>query len=235
MRINFWTIDEAQKQHEGDILFLYNAFIRAPGMGSGKAHMRCAVHEDITLMSAQSHMHARGVSYTAQVMGDAPFYTNTAWEDVPVGSFEGGMEISAGSTFEYWCDYENPGAEDVYQGPRSTDEMCMLIGSYYPAHHGTGGCTYDPTDEDEPAFSLGAEWVGQGSTNCADTMACIEAGFATASMNDFSSWQDCMVDASPDVSVEASGFMGCLLHSLISGAGLYTEVCADKIEACAAN
>ena len=65
---------------------------------------------------------------------DGPvLYQNTSWQQVPVTRFDGGLAVPARSWIDYWCDYANPESRDVYQGTRSTDEMCMLIGSYYPA------------------------------------------------------------------------------------------------------
>ena len=225
VNINFWTIPEEQKAHEGDILFLYNVFIKAPSMASSRAHMRCPVYDDITLMNAQSHMHARGVGYTAQLMGNDPFYTNAKWEDVPVEAFEGGMDISAGSTLEYWCDYENPAADTVYQGAKSTDEMCMLIGSFYPASPATANCAYDPARPEETG-SIGAEWVGFGTATCAETLDCVTN--ALGEDDPFTLWQACINDASPDVSAEVSAAMGCFLSEGNPAA------CQSELDTCAA-
>ena len=52
---------------------------------------------------------------------------------MPVTTFTPGLHVAAAATLDYHCDYHNDEARDVYQGARSTDEMCMLIGSYYPA------------------------------------------------------------------------------------------------------
>ena len=220
VRINLWTIPEEQLVHEGDILFWYNVFIEVPEMGASRAHMRCTVPEDITLTTMQSHMHARGVGYSANVVGDAPFYMNDHWENVPVMTFPEGKTIAGGSTVEYWCDYDNAEARTVYQGPRSTDEMCMLIGSYYPAQPGLGNCAADP-ERPWQTTSLGADWVGDGSASCAETLGCVQAG---AEADDFfQHLQGCVAHSDPAVS--------CVLLSFSDGEDPMSA-CSPEITTC---
>ena len=64
------------------------------------------VPEDITITNTQSHMHARGVDYVAEVFeGDnrLMMYENTAWQNVPVKRHEPAMEVAGGSTIEFTC------------------------------------------------------------------------------------------------------------------------------------
>jgi len=223
-RINLYTVPPEEVEIEGDILFLYNPLIRVPESGTSRARWRCPVHTDITIANVQSHMHARGVGYAAMVTGQEPFYVNEAWSNVPVKAFEPGLEVQAGSSLDYYCDYHGSQDHVVYQGPRTTDEMCMLIGSYYPADPATASC------RDDSGTRLGGEWVGEGTATCAETMSCVLAiDFASAETDPLNSISDCMVEADPAVSRETSDFLKCLFSSpnpIVD--------CAQPIEACQA-
>lgn len=227
--INLHTIPAEQVREEGDVLFLYNAFIKVGAQSSRRARLRCAVRNDITISNVQSHMHARGVGYKASLSDGVPFYENDRWEGVPVKAFEGGLQVSAGEVLDYACEFNNAGQTDVFQGPRSTDEMCMLIGSYYPADPALSRCAPESGSAGGFFANLGGEWVGDGTATCAQTMSCAQAAFSTS----FNDLQGCVVDADPAVSKEVSDFMRCVIISAGGGQDPATA-CSAEIAACAA-
>jgi hypothetical protein len=223
-RINLHTIPEEEVETEGDLLFLYNPIIRVPENGSSRARWRCPVHQDITVANVQSHMHARGIGFAAMIAGEEePFYENEAWSNVEVKSFEPGLQVAAGASLEYYCDYESSEDRVVYQGARSTDEMCMLIGSYYPADQHTANCL------GKDGQDLAGEWVGDGSATCADTMACL-FGIDFSVPDPLLPMTDCMLAADPAVSRESSDLFRCLIEN----DDPVTE-CADQMATCQAN
>jgi len=219
VRMNLHTVPDGDVEIEGDILFLYNPLIKVPAASSSRARMRCPVHSDITIANVQSHMHRRGVGYAAMVAGQAPFYENTQWDGVPVKSFEPGLHVPAGASLDYYCDYQSSETQDIYQGPRSTDEMCMLIGSYYPADPRIAGC------RDETGESLGGEWVGQGTATCAETLGCLQQAFTAG--DGLRSITGCMLATDPVVSAESSAMLRCFLSSDDPA-----EECAAQVGAC---
>lgn len=219
--INLHTIPEEDVTTQGDLLFLYNPLIGVKAGSQSRSRWRCPVHTDITIVNVQAHMHARGVGYAVMIEGEEPFYTTDKWEDVPVGRFDPGIEVPAGSRLDYYCDYMNPGSTDVYQGPRSTDEMCMVIGSYYPADPATANCL-DPSFE-----QLAGEWVGNGSTSCVESLGCIQAAFGSG--NTLRALTDCILDSDPAVSREVSEVLLCIASSQDPEAD-----CAQEITACQA-
>jgi hypothetical protein len=224
VRINLYTAPEDEVTTEGDILFLYNPLIHVPANGSARARWRCPVNSDITLVNVQSHMHQRGVGFAGMIAGKDPFYTNDRWEDVPAKIFEGGLNVSAGSHLDYYCDYQNHEARDVYQGPRSTDEMCMLIGSFYPADQTTANCL-------TPEGELAGEWVGNGSATCAETLACLQASAAAAGAEQrLPAITDCMLASAPEVASEASALLRCVVASTnpLSDCAAQLTACQDK-------
>lgn len=215
--INLWTVPPEQVEMEGDILFLYNPFIKVHANGTGRARWRCPVNVDITLGNVQSHMHRRGVGFEARVGGGEPFYENTDWDNVPVKVFEAGLTVKKGSQLDYYCDYANTEARDVYQGPRTTDEMCMLIGPYWPADPNTSNCIDENGD-------YAGEWVGNGSTSCAESWACVVDTFGGEDV--VSRIADCMDLASPSVAKELSAALDCVI------AKNALEGCEAPIAAC---
>jgi hypothetical protein len=215
--VTFETTTADQIQQEGDVLFLFNPLISVPPGRSARAHLRCPVYRDITIANVQSHMHARGVGFEARVDGDAPFYVNDRWEDVPVKSYDG-LTVKAGSKLDYYCDYRNTSGTPIYMGARTTDEMCVLVGSYYPADPRTSTCL------DESGKILGGDWIGQGTATCQQTMVCVEQA------QDLRAITDCMLAASPSVSHESADMLRCLLRS-----GDPLTECGPKLQACAAH
>jgi len=228
VRVNLYTIPAEQMKQEGDIMFWYNPFIKVGAKSTGRAHMKCMIHADITLTNVQSHMHARGTGYAAALPGTDVFYTSEAWENVPVKRFDPGMKVTAGTWIDYYCDYNNAGANDVFQGPRSTDEMCMLIGSYYPASKVTSNCAADPENPGQTG-NLGAEWVGNGTETCAATMGCVQQLFSGT--GDFlQGVTTCIDKADPAVSKEMSDSLRCLF---LNGQNASTA-CKAQFDACSA-
>ena len=196
-------------------MFLFNPLISAPPGGTSRAHWRCPIYQDITIANAQSHMHARGIGFEARIDEDTPFYVNDRWENVPVQDYEH-FTVKSGSKIDYYCDYHNAGSTPVYMGPRTTDEMCMLFASYYPADPRTASCL------DESGGFFGGEWIGQGTATCKQTMDCLQQAQGVPAMT------DCMLAASPSVSRESSELLRCLVR---------TEdpqiECGPEIQACA--
>jgi len=220
--INLYTRKAESIRQRGDILFLYNPLIKAAANADSRARWRCPVNSDITIVNMQSHMHRRGIGYAAMVTGQAPFYENGEWENVPVKQFPDGLEVKAGSTLDYYCDYRNQEARDVYQGPRTTDEMCMLIASFYPADPQTANCL----DTDD---RIAGEWVGNGTATCAETLTCIQAASQSGAKG-LEPFTDCMVKAAPAVSAESSAVFRCLL----TADGDPAVACKATMDACQA-
>lgn len=226
--IKLHTIPESELKEEGDVLFFYNIFIKVGAQSKSEARMRCRVHNDITITTVQSHMHARGVDYDARIGAGEPFYKSSSWANVPVSRFTEGLQVKAGEVLDYRCGYQNSGDKDIFQGPRSTDEMCMLIGSYYPVDRATASCAAD-VDRPEDTGALGGEWVGAGTATCAETVQCVQAG-ATAP-DFFAHVMGCVVDSDPAISREMSAALRCFFVASMDGLDPETA-CATPIGTC---
>ena len=198
VRLNVYTIPTSAMKNEGGLLFYYNPFIHVPAMSKASARMSCKVTTDITLTNVQSHMHKRGMNYQADLRDEKggmlqTLYTNTEWENVPVKSFEPGLAIKKGSQLDYRCDYKNHEDHDISQGPSTKDEMCMLIGSYYPHTPETGFC-------------FQRTFIGTGTNTCGQAYSC--ALLAGAS-SDQGAFFGCIVESCPAVAPQLTEAISC--------------------------
>lgn len=196
-RINLYTIPKEQMKQEAGVLFFYNPFIRVPSLGAASARMRCPISRDITLVNAQSHMHARGMNYVADFLpaggtSGERLYEGTEWENVAVKHFGDGKPLAAGSAIDYRCDYRNRESREVTQGPSAHDEMCMFIGAYYPRQPELEGC-FDPT------------YIGTGTRSCGESLACVQQGGG-----DFRAHNACMVESCAAVAPQLTAAYQCM-------------------------
>src|SRR5262249_55391668 len=145
----------------------YDPFIFVPAHGSSTAQMRCPLRHDVTILSAGSHMHRRGVGYRAYLDAPAaapaaaPFFTTNDWEHPPY--FHRPLVAKAGAHVRFECAYTSNDAVDVIQGTSAdANEMCMFSAFYYPE---------GDADEDDCA---GMDMHGAGDRSCAQTLSCVE-------------------------------------------------------------
>jgi len=202
---------------EGDMLYLYNPLISVPAGATTFAQWRCPVYRDITISSLQGHMHVTGLLNEARINTGANsslVYSTEAWENVPVQPYDN-LKVKAGQQIDYRCDYRNTSNRSIYQGPLTTDEMCLLIGSYYPADPRITLCL------DESGKRSGGEWIGGGTATCAQTMNCIKGASGLPAQT------DCVLAASPTVSREVSKLYACWASAKTP----MTE-CTNQIQAC---
>lgn len=200
-RVNVHTIPDSQLKQEGGLLFFYNPFIHIDGHTKASARMRCDITHDIKLTNVQSHMHKRGIGYESYVVAPqttamTPLYSNVEWENVPVMRFDPALDIRAGSKLDYRCDYKNDEDRTVVQGTSTKDEMCMLIGSYYPRDPELEGCK-------------NANWIGTGNKSCQFAMSC---ALAAAAGRDEASFFGCVVNSCEAASPALSDALRCFFN-----------------------
>jgi hypothetical protein len=206
-RVNLWTVPASQVTEEAGILFYYDPIIRLPANAGSYAEMSCPVTSDITLVNLQTHMHARGVGGQAFVTPPGSttpqsIYTSTSWQNVNVESFSPSMKIAAGSTLDYHCNYVNTQPNTVLQGLTTHDEMCMVLGVYYPRDPKTELCSPDGTFA---GISEAGTWMGKGGTaDCLTSLTCL--GSATTADATY----DCILSACPAVAVPFNQTFKCM-------------------------
>jgi hypothetical protein len=234
IRVNLHSIPDAQMRAEGGLLFWYDPFIRVGAHSTSRASMSCPLSSDIELSNAQSHMHRRGVGYVAEHVAPdgtrSTLYENTSWADVPVKRWPDALAIPAGSRIEYACSYQNDEDRIVWQGPRSTDEMCMFVASYWPVRPDTSLCASDPEDA-LGTQSLAADWIGDGEAGCAQTLGCVQTASGSTDGDEvFRGITECVLAARPASSVLVSDVVRCLFTSVDPAADCQAEIQACQAE-----
>ncbi|WP_437687026.1 hypothetical protein [Sorangium sp. So ce176] len=222
-RINLHTIPDEEVTIEAGMLFHYNPFISVPAHGESSARMRCTTDNDISIVRLQSHMHRRGVGYVAhKVDADGTMtelYAHDRWEDVPTQEFEPLLELKAGEALDYRCDFKNTEARDIAQGLTTRDEMCMLIGPYFPRSEAYENCA------NEQNFFV-PTWFGSGKSTCAEALSCLNS---TANGDEAAAY-GCVVNSCESVGPQLSAALTCQING---GYGACGEACsAGDPEAC---
>ena len=224
--INFYTIPAAQVTREAGIFFLYNPFIHVAAQSSNQAREVCPLATDVTLVNAQSHMHARGVSYVADLLdaGDSKLqeiYTTTTWQHVVSKPMDPPLTISAGQKIDFRCSYTNDETHDVNQGRTTRDEMCMFLGLYYPKDTKSEVCSMT---SDWSGRYLGADWIGTGTATGLQTAACLQTAFAGGAPPP-GAVSTCVVNACPGISAQTSTAVRCIVSR---GHGVCATECAGS-------
>jgi hypothetical protein len=199
------------------VLFFYDPYIDVPAGAKATASLRCPIPQSITLLGATSHYHSRGVGFQAYVdppsgpPATTPFYTSDNWVSLAIMTTS--TQVPAGSYVRYYCDYDNTlGNEEYVQGPSAANnEMCMFIGTYYPAM---------PLDDED---CYGGDTFGTGTATCLETVDCLAAcppedagvSFADGSI-DLSSEptlsaciQKCNVASCPNAGAAVASYVEC--------------------------
>lgn len=224
-RINLYTIPEEQVVIEAGVLYLDNQVLRVPAHGASSARMRCPIDRDISLIGSQSHMHSRGTLMRAVATGGntedlAPLYETISWSEPAVKRFDPPLLLAAGSAVETRCDYASTEDRDVFWGLTSADEMCQLIGPYFPRDEGLETCR-------DEAGEIAATWIGEGDSTCAEAWACMKAADPREDRDTHAS---CIVSTCPEVAEEVSAVARCQLSF---GHGACAKECASLGSACA--
>jgi hypothetical protein len=206
----------ADVSQRAGVIFFYDPFIDVPAGATAKATMRCPIPSDITLLYASSHYHARGVGYGAYVdtapdqLGTTPFYTSTSWSSPDNAQLA--LPVKGGSLLRFECDYDNSsGTQEYFAGQSAqTNEMCMLIGTYYPE-----------MGQLSDLCMQGPDMFGSGSATCSTTMACMQACGGTLTLGLSGGLtggaspcqQTCMVQSCPTATGPLIAFGQCVKSS----------------------
>lgn len=233
-RINLYSIPRDNVVAEAGVLYFDNPIIRVPAHGESTARMRCPISKDISIVSLQSHMHSRGVRFAAHLAGGgaaapAQIYSTTTWKEPPVAIFNPPLAVTAGQAIEYRCSYQSTEPRDVIRGLGEADEMCQLIGPYYPRDMRLEACL----DEDGgPA----ATWIGNGSATCGQTLSCLMMAPPIEEDGGKEAW-GCVLNSCPGAAEAVSELVRC---RLTRGRGQCSNECGgealkEACETCLAN
>ncbi len=229
------TAADGVTTHAG-VFFFDDPFIDVLPGTTGTAAMRCLVPQDITILTAASHDHARAQSVAAFVdpptgpPAQLPFYAALdAANPLPL---QASVPVPSGSRVRFSCTYQNVnGTQEYLEGlDVQNDEMCVLSGAYYPAMPSDAeSCALDPDD------------FGTGQTSCSGTWTCVNAcapGTAPPADLGLSStpdvdpcWQRCIVASCPDASKPLFALERCAQDQCASSCSVPSS---DACSACVA-
>jgi len=161
---------------EVGLLHYYNWAIHVSPASEATTRMRCALPENVRLLFAHGHMHARGTSFrawTTQRGESDPFYLSSAGDAVPTALVPV-VDVPAGDGIEFECAYANRDALSVYQGlSANEDEMCSFTAFYL----GAAGRRMDLSAE--VCAERGSGVIGQGALDCHGIESCVSGVLAT--------------------------------------------------------
>jgi hypothetical protein len=229
-RLNLYTLADKDVVEEGGFLFFYNPFIRIPARSSASSRLRCTLAQDIKLVSGQSHMHRRGVDYTANVVDPSEgtltqIYESHDWEDVPIAEWLPGMSIHAGQAIDFTCHYQNSEDRQVAQGLTTKDEMCMFLGNYYPRNPELERCGISTS-------GLGATFIGTGAADGKATLQCLnQYGGNDETTAEF---YGCVQDSCPAIGEQVTGHLSCQIAATSEGGSCVAPCRSGKAEECGA-
>lgn len=226
-KVNLNTIPDDQVAHEAGTIFWYHPFITLPANGSSTSEMACPVTENVSLATAVSHTHKRGVAYTSALLDGDPLaggqtvralHETTEWHDPKPDVYSPPIALTQGQWIDWKCSFENDEARNVAQGFETTDEMCMFVGSYWPRSAamdfcGQGGLPF----LGRPLFN--------GTKNGADYLACMGThgpfdffGGGPETSESRYTLQKCVTDLCPEVS-------GHVFETITGGFDMSTATC----------
>ena len=168
LEVEMRTTPSSEVHTRAGILRFYNPFIYVAPKTKARAHMRCPILHDITILGGGPHMHQRGIGYKAWFdpagAPDAkePFYTTTDWEHPE--NYLGPLAAKQGSHVRFECEYQNDEDRAFIAGASApNNEMCMFSGIYYP----------EMKLEEESCYERDEH--GTGEVSCNDALTCLQS------------------------------------------------------------
>jgi hypothetical protein len=157
VELRMHTVPRDTIQQEAGSFFFYNYTINVPPFSDVTVTRQCPMAQDVNLALLWSHMHARGVGFTATTSdaeatkqaGD--LYESKDWSEPQPRDFPYAppVTIHKGESITYACEYKNTTSNTYVAGvSAATNEMCILHGMYWPrADEATELCLLglDPT------------------------------------------------------------------------------------------
>jgi hypothetical protein len=207
------------------VLYFDNPIIHVPAFGASMARMRCPISRDIEIAGLQSHMHRRGRGFAAHLLDAGglnaiEIYSTDDWQEPPALELRPPLAVAAGQVIELGCDYHNNDPLDVVRGLTEGDEMCQLIGPYYPRNPRLEAC------EDADGV-IAATWIGEGSATCAETLGCLKDAAPVGEDGGAEAWR-CVLDSCPGAAEAVSGVVRCRLSH---GRGACSAACGSSPQA----
>ena len=192
--------------------------------------MSCPVTSDVTLTTRQTHMHKQGLGGAANLEDSAgsvlqQLYTSNTWSDPTVTQWpHRAWRCSRVSRSTTSATTRTTATTTIIQGlSAQTNEMCVLVGAYYPRDTKFETCGTTGSFQDQ---GTAATYIGTGTATCTATLGCLQG--ATTEESFFS----CMVDSCPAAAAALTKFLDCA--NTVPNGGNVMTMCSSQISACIA-
>jgi hypothetical protein len=144
------TVDPQTIQAEAGTIIFSNVNLNIPPHSRVRMTMTCPLSQDIHPALLWSHMHKRGVSFTATSDDPAAaslgtLYAQTDWSEPQPRIYPANppATLHAGTHITFSCDYQNDtDGTFIYGTSAEKNEMCLLHGMYWPRMPSSGEQCY---------------------------------------------------------------------------------------------
>ena len=175
--VTVWAGAPGSVSIPGAPLLYYNNSLVVP-QGSSSATASCAFEpgpsgphgesgDNIKMFMLAGHMHSHGTDFTLDFTdldgGSYQIYQTSIWDSPTEKFFAPPLLVQAGAAFTWTCNYFNADGGTI----QSPDEMCAVLGNYYPAYGGSMTMFYQAFDEMDggicaPIYGGGPSNAGAG-------------------------------------------------------------------------
>lgn len=139
VRLVLTVVDPSTVPVQASDVFMNNYSLSIPPKSRASATNACPIDDDIQLLQAASHMHQRGVHFTAKLDDGTVLYQTDSWSEPTPKIFDPPLAIAGGTHVTWTCDYDNQTNMTLTFGQSAlTNEMCIFTGIYFPAPDGAG-------------------------------------------------------------------------------------------------
>jgi hypothetical protein len=132
---NFYLAEATEIEHVARMFSFDNRTINTPPRQSASFSGECAFTEDVMVSSLMRHTHRWGTDYSVWFAGGPrageQLWTSSDWQHDVDFRFPEPVLMKAGEGFRFQCGYQNPEDRSLRYGPNATDEMCMLLGTWW--------------------------------------------------------------------------------------------------------
>jgi hypothetical protein len=143
IRFNFYAAKKGTVQHHAQGLIIGNITnISIPANGDYTMTSEWTSPIDLTLIQLQTHQHRLGTYANIEMVDDGgtphKVYENTTWDHPAQYWPDPPIHLTAGQKMRITCTWHNTDDHIVTFGPKTTDEMCFILGFFYRDGDATG-------------------------------------------------------------------------------------------------
>jgi hypothetical protein len=144
IRFNFYRAKKGTVVHHAQGLIVGNSTdIDVPAGGDQTITAEWTAPVDLTLIELATHQHRLGTYANIELVDTdgvtrSKIYENTDWQHPHSFWPQPAIHLTQGQKMRITCTWHNTDAQPIHFGPKTTDEMCFILGFYYRDGDATG-------------------------------------------------------------------------------------------------